>query len=370
MDNTEFHVLRGDDALNLKDYSRAQAAYGRGLQLAPADSAALSGKAVTTAYLAARPGIGQLQKDHALKSAEELLAQAIKSAQNDQEKLRVHSFGIQVYVALQQPENWFEKATDSFEKAVSISQQNPEPYFYMARAEAAKFNFSQAVQHYNKVLTLNKKYLEETNRELVVLQKIQRAQPGSRFGKEIALVEKITRADMSALLIAELRLDRLYQQKQQVVTSTFSAPATQQRLQADHLQKVPEAFDIAGNPLEETIKEVLKLNVKGLEADASHKFYPQQPLRRAEFALLLQDILVKITSDRKLATKYFGEPSPFPDVRNSVYYYNAVRIVVERGWLKVSNPVTGEFSPGADVSGADALLIIRDLKEIARSALR
>jgi hypothetical protein len=71
-----------------------------------------------------------------------------------------------------------------------------------------------------------------------------------------------------------------------------------------------------------------------------------------------------------LATRFMNESSPFPDVNQNIYYYNAVRTVINRGLMSVNNKVTGEFEPMASVSGTEALLAIRTLKEILEGYLR
>jgi len=86
--------------------------------------------------------------------------------------------------------------------------------------------------------------------------------------------------------------------------------------------------------------------------------------------LMIQDVLVKVSRDRKIETLFIGETSPFPDVRPDMYYYNAARVVVSRNLMQVKRKATGEFGPGDPVLGADALLVLRDLKEMLMSYTR
>ena len=53
--------------------------------------------------------------------------------------------------------------------------------------------------------------------------------------------------------------------------------------------------------------------------------------------------------------------SRFPDVRDDVYYYNAAALVVDRGLMQADG-LAGEFRPGEEVSGADAVLGIKRLQ--------
>jgi hypothetical protein len=122
------------------------------------------------------------------------------------------------------------------------------------------------------------------------------------------------------------------------------------------------ATDIATHPLKADIDTVIKLGVRGLEPSPDHKFEPSKPLLKAEYAIMLEDIMVRITGDTKLATQFFGQKSPYPDVRPDMYYFNAAMLLGSRGILE-ADKVTGEFGGGQAVSGADALLAIRMFKE-------
>ncbi|MBT7890198.1 MAG: hypothetical protein HN580_14345 [Deltaproteobacteria bacterium] len=371
MDTPSFHVQRGDEALMKSQYEPARSAYKKALSLDGNYSPALSGLAAATAYEASRPGVSEQTKKQVLQEAVSQIEQALDNATSSASRARAHSFAIQVYLSLQLPrEEWYEKVKDHFEEAQELTPNNPAPVFYMAKAEAAGHNYNQAALFYQKVLAQGGKFEARANKELKRIQRIQRALPSSGFGKRIANVEKITRADVAGLFIVELKLDRLYRDQQKKKGSGYQVPKSQRKLKMDPLQKYPEAVDISGHPLESAIKEVMSLGIKGLSADPAHKFYPDQEFKRAEFSQLLQDLLIKITRDPSLATRFIGEPSPFPDVSPDVWYYNAVRTVINRGLMKVNNAVTGNFSPLAPVSGADALLAIRNLKEILNAYVR
>jgi hypothetical protein len=106
---------------------------------------------------------------------------------------------------------------------------------------------------------------------------------------------------------------------------------------------------------------ILKLQVRGLEAGPNHTFEPDKLITKGEFAVMLEDILIKVSGDEKLATKFLGAPSPFPDIRNDQYFFSAAMTVTSRNFLE-ADKATGEFNPGAPVSGADALLSIREFK--------
>jgi len=340
------------------------------LSLKSSYSPALSGKAVTTAYSAKKNGNEEKMKT-GLEMMEDLIEQASDSAQSDKDKIRVHTYAVQAYWELQFPEDeWFEKVKNHFEEAIELNPRASSPYFFMARAESARFNYSGAASHYNKVLELRGTFKEEANRELEIVQKIQRAQPGSDFGKIIAWIPEISKADVSALFIAELRLERLYHDASKIKAKGFEAPKKQQDFQPELTTGKRLATDIEGHPMQNVIEDILRLGVRGLENDPAARFFPNKKITRAEFALMIQDVLVKVSRDRKIETQFIGESSPFPDVRPDLYYYNAARVVVSRNLMQVSRKATGEFGPSDPVLGADALLVLRDLKEMLLSYTR
>jgi len=104
--------------------------------------------------------------------------------------------------------------------------------------------------------------------------------------------------------------------------------------------------------------------VPGLEL-AGSSFRPDEPITRANYARVNEGILVLITGDRRLSTQYIGETSPFPDVRSDSYAYNAIALNVDRGIMS-ADKLTGRFSPDETISGAEALLIVRELQNAVR----
>lgn len=374
LDTPEYHVSRGDDAMEKGRYRSARTSYQNALKLKRSYAPALVGKALAEVYLIDRPGISPESKRQALEQAEEAIEKALGTVESEDGKTLagIHHSAMQVYFVLQMPtEGWYDKVREHFEEAVELTPDDPTPYFFMGQAESKNLNYEKAGSLFRQVLRFEGRYEAEADRELKRIQKVQRALLGSRFGKSVANIKEITRADVAALFIAELRLDRLYEERGSVSSDAgYEAPASQKKMEADSIARYPEATDIGGHPIESAIKEVMRLKIKGLEPNPAHKFFPEKKITRAEFAMTIQDILLKVTHDPGLATRYIGQPSPFPDVGESVWYYNAARTVVNRGIMTVKDVATGEFEPMASVSGADALLTVRTMKEILKKYLR
>jgi hypothetical protein len=103
--------------------------------------------------------------------------------------------------------------------------------------------------------------------------------------------------------------------------------------------------------------------VRGLETYSDGLFRPGEFIDRAAYAMMIEDILIKVTGDNALATKFIGQISPFPDLRSDLPYFNAVMVVTSRGIMGVKDFTSGEFAPLGEVPGVDALLIIRKFQE-------
>jgi tetratricopeptide (TPR) repeat protein len=254
-------------------------------------------------------------------------------------------------------------AESEFKTANEKEPNNSRLHYYMGMAYKVDLNFDKAAGMFRTVLDLNKDFTGEANAEWAVIQKIQRAAPGTEIGKKIALIDKIDRADVCALFDQEMNLEKLFTKRGTKNYDTgFKAPTeSSTQFSPETTVKMDAATDIKDHWLRPSIETILKLQVRGLEAGPNHKFDPDKDITKGEFAVMLEDILIKVTGDEKLATKFLGATSPFPDIRNDQYFFSAAMTVTTRNFLE-ADKATGEFKPGDPVSGADALLAIREFK--------
>ncbi len=373
LDTPDHHTLRGNDSIDEGKWDQAAREFDLALSLDKEFAPALAGKAVVTAHQASEPGLTGERREALTESAQKLVKNALSDAKNSGEEATAHTAGIRVYRLTKTPsDDWVDEAEDHYDDAVDEDERNlnPDPHFFMARVYRDAFALQKASDLYRKVLGMNRGRTKQADDELAILQKVQRAEPGSRHGKVIAFDESITKADIAALFISELKLTALFTRgDRQRFDTGFKAPS-KRTFKADSLQRVPDATDIKDHPLRTDIEEVLRLRIVGLEPDPAHLFHPNAKTTRAEFAMMVEDILVNVTGEKGLKTKFIGSNSPFPDVRNSVPYYNAVQTVVSRSLMEPKNKIRGVFGPMDPVSGADALLVIRQLKSELQSYLR
>jgi len=348
MDSPEYHYTNGLKYLDNGQIDEALRSFDRAVALAPKAPLGYIGKGLA------------LGKKGDFKAAFDNM----EKARDLEEKGIEARIGMIRLLSMQRGEDWIIKAEKEFKAANDKEPGSARLHYYMGIAYKLAFDFDKAAGLFRTVLDLNKDFTAEANAEWALIQKIQRAAPGSVIGKKIALIDKIDRADIAALFDQEMNLEKLFTKRgTKTIDTSFKAPteATATAMTTEKTVKMEAATDIADHWLKPSIDTMIKLQVRGLEPGPNHTFEPDKLITKAEFALMLEDILIKVSGDEKLATKYIGATSLFPDVRNDHYAFNAVMTATSRGFLE-ADKATGEFNPGAPVSGADALLTIREFK--------
>ncbi len=348
MDSPDYHYRSGLKYLDANKLDDAMHEFDRAVALDPKSSLGYIGKGLT------------LGKKGDFKAAFENM----ETAKGYEDKGIEANIGMIRLLSMQRGEDWIKKADKEFKAAKAKDASSGRLYYYMGVASKLAFDFDRAAEMFKVVLDMNKEFTSEANTEWAVIQKIQRAAPGTIIGKQIALIDKIDRADISALFVQEMDLEKLYTKRgPKTYDTAFKAPAeaSATKMTTETVIKMEPATDIKDHWLKPSVETVLQLRVRGLEPGPNHTFDPDKLITKAEFALMLEDILIKVSGDDKLATKYVGSPSLFPDVRSDHYAFNAVMVVTSRGFLE-ADKATGEFRPADAVSGADALLAIREFK--------
>jgi tetratricopeptide (TPR) repeat protein len=346
MDTPEYHYKNGLKYLDKDQIDEAQKSFDRAIALDPKSPLGYIGKGLALGKKGDfKPAFENMSKGKGLD----------KGIEANIGMIRLYS--------MQRAKGWIDDAEDEFKSAQKKDPNSAALYYYMGMAYKVGLDFDKAAGMFRKVLDMNKEFTGEANAEWALIQKIQRAAPGTEIGKKIALIDKIDRADVAALFDQEMNLEKLFTKRGvKTYDTTFKAPAESSTAMAtETVTKMVPATDIADHWLKPSIDTVLKLQIRGLEAGPNHTFEPDKLITKGEFALMLEDILIKVSGDEKLATKFLGATSPFPDVRNDQYFFSAAMTATSRGFIE-ADKATGEFRPGDPVSGADALLSIREFK--------
>jgi len=263
-----------------------------------------------------------------------------------------------IYLMTQKPEN-IKPALAAFDEALKSDPKYEAALFYKATALMQRDEYDNAQTVLTSLIKLQGQFMEKAAQKLHWLQKLQIAAPKTETGKKLMTIEAITRADLAALLAAELQLPALANRRNpKLYDSTNNG---RKKSAAEPSTGRDSITDISDNWAESWIRDVVR--VGGMDIFPDRTFRPDEEVRRMDFALSIQKIAILVTGNRSIDTAFIGSPSPFPDVKQSHYAYNAIAFVAERGIMS-PDPRTGEFHMNEKISGIDALIALRKLQAI------
>lgn len=365
-DNPEHHYLVGMNALEQGRIAEAQEKFERALYLDDEFSKGYAGLAITCAERAKRQsdaGFRKLEAERAL----DYLGKAEKESDSPEDQFERHAAAIRVHTLLK-GKGWLTEAEDACRAGLSLKLDERRLTYYQGSEALSYFlgvayleglEFQKARDRFAEVMNAKRegKWHEKADRGWQKTDRVLRAMAGitvGDVGKKIAVQDAVSRGDLAALLMDEMKLDRLF--------------AGRIPLAAEAAKKAEfTPADVLGTPFKEEILTTMKWRVRGLEpkydeTTRAYLFRPADQVSRGEMAFIMEDVLIKLSGDEKLASAYFGqEKSPFPDVRNTSPLYNAVMNMTTRGIM--NGELSGEFRPNDPVDGADALLAVRVLKQ-------
>ena len=362
LDTPGLHTFTGLKLLEQEKYADARREFEMATQLDAKYSKAYTGMALVNIYTGN------------FNAASENLALGLKNSRDDDEKLFVNVGKIRYYTLSKSDQKWLELAKNQFDEAVVTDPKYSPAYYFMGLAYKDALEFNQAGQMFIKVIQLKTNHMADADAQLKFLQKVQLAMPATEAGKKVALVERITRADAAAIFMEELKIKDLYNKQAPKYSDTPLKDMKKVSADVKDAEKVPAeaplsvpvkllAKDISDHPLKKDIEGILEIGISGLENDPKGNFNPGEVLSRGEYAMMLEDILIRLTGEKYLAARYVNSKSLFPDVPADMPYFNAIIAVTSQGIMEAKNTKTGEFAPLKPVTGVDALLIIRKLKK-------
>lgn len=345
LDTPEYHYRVAVRSLDSEDYTTAQKEFQRAVDLDKKFALGWSGLGLTRAILGNFTE-GEKNVDRGISL--------------DSKNPDTFVYRARFWVYNQKNTRWYDRAIKDVESALKLSPNHESATYYKGEVYFYGMNFSAAEGQFSKVVDMRGELSDKADKKWATTQKIVRARPGTEAGKKIAVKPVISRADLAVLFAEELKLADLFSRMAPQTQVGFQSPA-QMAQSAQSGGGLPA--DVAGSWAEPWIKEVMELGV--LEPGPDGQFYPDELVNRLTYAVAVQRILVAATRDGSLETKYFGTQSRFPDVLNTHFAFNAIALCTERGIMK-ADMMTGRFEPTKNVSGADALLIIREIQNSLR----
>jgi tetratricopeptide (TPR) repeat protein len=362
MDDPPTHCKQGMKYWDMGEFAKAEEEFNLAKSLDAKYAPAYSGLALTTAQKAKTAAT--------VKEADKLFDEAMSLADKAKglnNKLPQVFIAKAIVITMKNEgkpiKEWLDKVENEYADAIKLDPANPEPYYRRGVCYKRAYEFKKAGDDFRKVLDIKGEFTQEADKQWELVQKIERAAPGTDVGKKIALIDQISRADISALYISELEMDKLIKKRRpKNYDNSFEAPKDARTMKADSVVSMKAMTDIDKHWAKNFIEDITNLNIRGLEPYPDHTFHPDQLINRAEFAILVEEALIAILGDPSLATKNIGTQSRFPDVNPSHPAYNAISNAVDKNILDAE--MNGEFGLDKPVSGADALLAIRKLKDL------
>jgi len=344
VDTPEYHFRAGMRAVDSGNYDAALNSFQRALDLDKKFIAAYGGLGLANAHLGN------------IKAARKNIDKAESKGGKDPDVLAICA---RTWIVMRKDvKKWFKKATKILDKALKRDKKHEGSLFYYGLAHLYNYDFSDAESYFRRVVEMKGEYAGKADNQWKRSQKIVRAMPGTEAGKKIALQEQINRADLAVIFAEELKISELIARLPDQ-SGGFQTPG---QMGASKSSRTPS--DASGHWASTWINEVIEHGI--LEIGPDGRFYPEETITRAEYAMSVQRLLVVATRDNSLEVRYFGEnPSRFSDVSSSHPAYNAMALCSERGIMQ-SDVMTGKFNAAGHVDGADALLIIRTLQNSLR----
>lgn len=367
-DNPQHHYLMGMKALEEGKIDVAREKFERALFCDDSFSQAQSGLSIVSAEKVKAQADAEFRKVE-VERALLHLEKGEKLSKTPDDEFNYLVAKIRVYTALKL-DDWLSTAEGAYNDALDLKKVDERKLIYYQGVEAVHYfmgdaylsalEFQKARDRYADVLNAKRegKWHEKADRAWKKTDKIVRAMAGitvGDVGKRIAIKNAISRGDLAALLIDEMKIDKVF-------AGRIPVESQIKKLEAEFTPA-----DILNYQFKEEILTILKWKVRGLEpkydeTTKAYLFKATDSVTRGEMAFILEDVLIKLTGDEKLATAYFGqEKSPFPDVRPTSPLYNAVMNMTTRGIME--GELSGEFRVDAAVDGAEALLAIRVLRQ-------
>jgi hypothetical protein len=345
LDTPEHHVYSGFRLLKNARLEDARREFERALKLRPGHSPAYRGLGLVYGMT------GHFQKGY------QLMERAGKEGENEEQRALAHVGLMRLYV-MEGKAGWFDAVVRHFDRANALVADLPEAHYVMGLAYSKAYRLGEARASFNQVVAIEESLTREAREKLDLIDSVESVAPTTPLAKRLAFVSAITRSEAAGLLIHELGVERIYADKS--VKRTGHRPDFRRPK-----EDIPVPTDVVSHAMRDDILRILALDIKGLQPFEDGTFGPDEAMTRAAFALVMADIVMTLEEDPAMGARYAADASPFKDVKKEAPYFNAVMICTKHGDI-----VGGQglfFHPMGAVSGAEALLAIRKLKDRMKS---
>ncbi|MFN7956637.1 MAG: S-layer homology domain-containing protein [bacterium] len=348
-DQAVVHTQAGNQLLEQKRYDEALAEYDRAVALKAKYGPAHAGRAIALAQL------GRGEDAHAALDA------AKAHSDGATQEVGVGVARIRVATALK-GEDWLEEAEDAFDDYESTAREAKLAvlHTWMGRAYLLAGKLDKATRTLEAGLGIDKDYppASAALRDVNLAREALAGMPEQYLA--VATEPEIDRADVAAIFVAELKLDRLLDKQGFKPDATFRAPEGRAASTIRREPFVDRATDVEGHWAKPMIDKMVAYQVM---ETVDGKFDPAHKITKVEMAMLLDGIITKVTGES--ATKGLGGDMIFSDVPPDHYGAAAVVLATSRGFIPARPD--GKFGLKDPVSGAEALASVRKVRDFFQS---
>ncbi|MFH1735517.1 MAG: S-layer homology domain-containing protein, partial [bacterium] len=223
-----------------------------------------------------------------------------KARDIDDDNVNVWISYIRYHAILQEDKNWIADCEKGFEKALKIDPQSEAAYYFMGLAYKDALNFRRSEDMLRNSIELDGLWSEKAGLAMHLVHKIVQARPGTKYGKLIALQDEINRADLATLFIEELNVVERIKRREASSTAPDLTFRSENPLEfnTEGGSAQNDILDIKGHWAESTIEDFVATGI--FEVSQDHKFYPDEPVTRIEFAGAVQRLFYMITRDETI----------------------------------------------------------------------
>lgn len=320
------HVSSG---LQLLDAGRLTDA-GREFEAATVLDGKYAGGYIGLAIVEARKG--QFEK------ATRLIHRAASFAGQRWERAQLEVANMELFMAEAKP-GWLERVEAAYARATSIAPLATRATYTLALSYLKALRFDLARVRFDQLAAGDDSLAFLARAGVELCDKVLEADPRTELGKRTALIRLINRAELAALLVAEVDLPW---------------PPPDKPLQATDVRPdLPQA---------EAIHRVIASKIKGFPLQGGGQFVAPLTVKRQDLAMVALGVVEKISGRQNLLGAY--EAVGVEDLPKNENYALAISRCLD--WRLMDRIHWSRFDPRAPVSGADALLVLKRAERYGR----
>jgi len=324
-------------------------------------SPAYSGLAISYAQIAAT---GLNINGKTIGASSLALKRAEKYAANNEDIFRRHLAAMRAYTIYKSP-GWFQKVESEYRLAMKARVDTHKlPYydssdvagFYMGRAYFAVGRIESAMDEYEALSRADRSgkwgqlSQQALERSRLILSQINNSEAAPDV-VVLTFSRTLKREDVAAILIGELKLDELLGYHE-------TGPGRRGKT---------SPVDIKKSPFRDKIRKAVRLGIRGLEPSYStgtstYVFRPRKVVSRKEFAIIMDDILKRLSPFLPPMEERSGNFRGFADVAADAPWHKAVNNVMSLNLMKLSSQ--RRFRPDEGLEGTDAFIAVFALKRL------